>query len=196
MFRYDVRRKKIVYFKRRIPRGYPEYRFDRVKRGLYKGTNDTRPSRCFRQRCRDLKQPLCSWCRSLSYVPTQLQKERCKSRNLLNIANKLGFLMAELQSAQSDSYYDCSNIETVLVLPLIVKCSTYSPPTIVRAKKQLSKWTSRLWSDKRPQSEKMPCGLVRSRDVPRRRRDRRATVSCPAFLEEPHISLKPDACTV
>lgn len=196
MFRYDPSRKRMVHIRKRTGRGGLESKPGRVRRGMYKGDPDTRQERCFQQRRCRLKHAICPWCRHLSYVPSRLTKPYDPNARQSTIVNKLGCLMAQLQSAHDDLIQEVSSVsssETIVVGPTMVTCSTYHPPMIVRAKEQISKLTSRLWGQqKRPHSEKLHCDLARSRVKPRTRRQRPA--SSPSSLTEKHVRKGEDAC--
>lgn len=154
MFRYDPSRKRVSYFRKRHHHSVlvdENAGINTIRIGKYKGCIDFRWARCFHLSCRLQRRTNCYWCTSLSHVPSMLQKEyRPLSRaSHSSIDNKLGCLMEDLQKAQSDSFYsdtsDSPSASTPASSPAsIVTRSTYSPPTIVKAKEHLLKLTSKF----------------------------------------------------
>lgn len=151
MFHFDPNRKRFTYSRKRRHTGRLEKRPGRVRRGMLKGSVDTRWLRCYRLKCRLLRSPKCPWCASFSYVPSRLKNEYRPRSKTSAIDNKLGSLMKDLQEAQEDSFYDSlSDIpsmdgSTTSKTGSVATVASHTPAFVTRAKEQFFRLTARLW---------------------------------------------------
>lgn len=119
--------------------------------GQFKGNQDTRGLRCPNKHCREHKYADCKYCKALPYVSSNLRSQAEEDGTLPHsspihkayLDNRLGVLLEELKN-----YRDAEQrpLSTRNQRPLVATWSHENAQPLVRAKEQITKMRSKLWT--------------------------------------------------